>query len=880
MRFSFNKISYKLLVVCLSFTLPIAVMLKLMIEAKDKDIEFGTMETYGDKYQRRLETVLCEISRHRLALLRGDAAGATAAAAKVDAGIASVVEVNQELGETLQFTPEGLGKRKRTEFTAENLAKNWAAEKARNDPEAAGHAALIAHVKTMITHVGDISNLILDPDLDSYYLMDDTLLAFPQAEDRIQEIGAFVERVHKHGGQLTADEKIQASVFAALYKESDLDRIQASGQTSLNEDQNFYGVSKTLQERLPAELTSVTTKGGVVVEALKKVGASGELATIGIEPFRSLVNESLASLYTAHAVAFDEEDQLLANRLVSIQADKSRAAAWTAFALAIASLLAFAITRNLLKRVAQINGTTQRITGGDLTARVNMKSADELGQLAGSFDTMTDRVANLTHGLEHKIAERTATIRTILDNVRSGFLLVDKELVIQDGFTASCRELVGESVAAGAFLPKVLGLAEREGEHFRLCIDQVFEDLMPVEVTLDQIPRRFEVMGRIVKLEGRVVRDAAGAVHQILFTVNDVTALEKAERDAQVSQCVIKILRQKDAFIAFLADFRQSMIAGERANGEQARLRALLHTLKGNSLAFGLSEVAEHIHHVEDNAYVTPEDFRNVNEKLVKFLDQNAQALNLVFEGSEPVETFHVDRRKVDKLAKVIGVMRSRDELATAIHDWVYDVQLKRAGDLVGPLPDLVEGLAARFGKDVRFQISGNDVRVNPKSVMPVMQNVTHLLRNCLDHGIEMPYEREGKPEHATVEIAFSETDDFWTITVRDDGRGIDGDKVAAKAVGMGLLKESDVKAMSAQAKVELIFMNGLSTADAISDVSGRGVGMTAVYDCVRRAGGELRVKTAVGQGTTFELAVPKPQATERIASEMVHEVTERRKAG
>ena len=100
-----------------------------------------------------------------------------------------------------------------------------------------------------------------------------------------------------------------------------------------------------------------------------------------------------------------------------------------------------------------------------------------------------------------------------------------------------------------------------------------------------------------------------------------------------------------------------------------------------------------------------------------------------------------------------------------------------------------------------------------------------------------------------------------WSVKVVDDGKGIDGDQVANNAVSKGLLTPEQVKSMSAQEKLSLIFMNGLSTSETISEVSGRGVGMSAVESTVKDSGGKLELDSKLGRGTTITITIPKPEA-------------------
>ena len=123
---------------------------------------------------------------------------------------------------------------------------------------AARHLHLIADIRTMITHAGDTSNLILDPDLDSYYLMDATLLGLPEAQDRVADIMATGEAVLRQP-YVAPQDRQQFAVFTAMLQQEDMERVKVSVETSVREDPNFYGISPTLQERVPPALQDYVT---------------------------------------------------------------------------------------------------------------------------------------------------------------------------------------------------------------------------------------------------------------------------------------------------------------------------------------------------------------------------------------------------------------------------------------------------------------------------------------------------------------------------------------------------------------------------------------------------------------------------------------------
>jgi two-component system chemotaxis sensor kinase CheA len=174
--------------------------------------------------------------------------------------------------------------------------------------------------------------------------------------------------------------------------------------------------------------------------------------------------------------------------------------------------------------------------------------------------------------------------------------------------------------------------------------------------------------------------------------------------------------------------------------------------------------------------------------------------------------------------------------------------------------------IAARAaGKEIELEVAGGDVRVDRALAEQVGEPLLHLLRNAIDHGIETASERRaaGKPARGRVRLEVAAEGSRVRVRVADDGRGIDTERVARVAVTQGLL-EAGARITDEHA-LRLIFRPGFSTAGKVSDVSGRGVGLDVVEHALESAGGELRVRTASGEGTTFELRVPLTLALVRV---------------
>jgi two-component system chemotaxis sensor kinase CheA len=191
------------------------------------------------------------------------------------------------------------------------------------------------------------------------------------------------------------------------------------------------------------------------------------------------------------------------------------------------------------------------------------------------------------------------------------------------------------------------------------------------------------------------------------------------------------------------------------------------------------------------------------------------------------------------------------------IQESIMKVRMVPIGQVFDRFPRMVRDVAKARGKEVQLVISGAETDLDKTIVDEVGEPLMHLLRNCVDHGIETPEERErrGKPRHGTISLNAYHEGNQIIIEVTDDGNGIDLERVRARGVKQGLIGSDD--RLSDREIIELIFTPGFSTAEVISDVSGRGVGMDVVKKNIGRLKGVFDVNTVPGAGTTVTIKLP-----------------------
>ena len=206
-------------------------------------------------------------------------------------------------------------------------------------------------------------------------------------------------------------------------------------------------------------------------------------------------------------------------------------------------------------------------------------------------------------------------------------------------------------------------------------------------------------------------------------------------------------------------------------------------------------------------------------------------------------------------------------QLVDDLEQEVMAVRLLPISTLFANLPRAVRELARDLGREVALTLAGESTELDRKVIEALADPITHLLRNALDHGIEPPDEREraGKPRQGTIAIAAQALGSSAHVTIRDDGRGIDPQRLREAAVRKGLLASDAAAHLSDQEAIELVFTPGFSTAQLITDVSGRGVGMDVVRTNIAELGGQVQVESQPGAGTTVTLTLPLTLVTTRV---------------
>ena len=237
-----------------------------------------------------------------------------------------------------------------------------------------------------------------------------------------------------------------------------------------------------------------------------------------------------------------------------------------------------------------------------------------------------------------------------------------------------------------------------------------------------------------------------------------------------------------------------------------------------------------------------------------------------------------IDRNRITQIGKVLGSKYKEDDYVQALgvtsthiakvvnelQEEVMRARMLPIGTVFSGFPRMVRDLTQREEKKVDFVVSGEETGIDRTVIERIRDPLIHLLSNGIDHGIESPEERQaaGKPETATLELSAEHEQGNIVIRIRDNGRGIDLDKVREATINKGMISAEAAGRLSDQETLELIFLPGSSTAASVTEVSGRGVGMDIVKTNIESMNGFVTLDTELGEGTTFTLRLPLSLAT------------------
>jgi len=493
--------------------------------------------------------------------------------------------------------------------------------------------------------------------------------------------------------------------------------------------------------------------------------------------------------------------------------------------------------------------------------------------LKGMSSTMGFEVmAHLTHAMED-----------MLDLVRKGqFALRDEDISILfkclDALTAMVEAVRGggdDHTPEGESLPKALHARisavgergktapRREEEKRAVMSDQEREwvleakeqgmDVFEIRVVLDhscmlKAARAYMVVSR------------AGELGEIIRTVPPVEELEKEAFDEAFILCMATHelpdkVQQALSNISEVRTVEMTRLEGHQALEAASDSQNLLEPVRSEEAEGGPEERDSGTETARAQA---TEAVKRTGRTVRVDIGRLDKLMNLV--GELVIGRARIERLAMEAKLKAFEEPLSQlERISGEIQELVTKLRMVPVSFVFDRFPRLVRDLSKNMGKEVRLTIEGKETELDRTVIDEIGDPMVHLIRNCLDHGIERPEDRKrmGKSREGEVYIAAYQEGNGVIIEVRDDGKGIDPAKIRAKALEKGIINREEAQSMTDEELIRLVLLPGFSTAEEVTDLSGRGVGMDAVKSKVESLGGQFQIESKVGEGTRVLIRLP-----------------------
>lgn len=463
-------------------------------------------------------------------------------------------------------------------------------------------------------------------------------------------------------------------------------------------------------------------------------------------------------------------------------------------------------------------------------------------------------------GLEKIVEQRTAQVearnqdmRMILNSVEEGFLTIDRDGKVQAERSAAVEELLGPLKPDDKLTDVLARHDAKIAEWFEFGLDEVFEGLLPVEVTVDQLPDKIVAHERSLSIRyfPVMVDEELNTITVVVCDITAEVARQNLEAESRELLTMLeRITHDRHGFLEYFQEAEKTLeILRQEPQQDIVLLKRRLHTLKGNASVFGLHRLADACHKVEEHVAEFGVDpgceewtqlfacWANVRGNLRRLVSDNSNEHRLTDEQYSELLLGLLNRVPIESLAPKVAA-------------WKLDPIEQR----LQRISTQAKQLALRLGKgEIEVHVESNGLRTEASTWSGFWGALVHVVRNAVDHGLETIEDRclANKAEFGRLTVKTVCEEDKFVVSVADDGRGMDWDRIATAAAKQGLPTSTQKDLVNA------IFADGLSTRSTVSETSGRGVGLSALKQECEELGGVIEVQSTLGDGTEFRFVFP-----------------------
>jgi len=461
-------------------------------------------------------------------------------------------------------------------------------------------------------------------------------------------------------------------------------------------------------------------------------------------------------------------------------------------------------------------------------------------------------------------------IKELLNNAGQGFLYFNNDMKIGHEYSKEAERIFAQDIAEKNIV-ELLHPNDTDAQEFNTNTlkDILTEDDFKQEILISLLQKEFVLNDNFIEIEYKVLNE-----NTFMMILTDVTTkkelAQKIKDEQQVLKMVIEIVTTKEQFIELKSDYEKFIASIEEFKSleQLTNLRREIHTYKG---LFAQKEMLHVVKKLHDFETVIDTSLKaNLLDPIISELTTNDMQewleldLTVVkeilgedyFSKSNYIEinTYRIDQL-YNKLQKYLDTNSEIAQISNEIRDLKYN----NIKIFFRPYEKLVEQLSEQLEKPMNPLVMNIENIYLPDNYIPFLNSLVHIFRNSMDHGIEpleIRYELE-KPEEGTITCDISKNDNILSISIEDDGAGVDTSKIKSLALERGIYTQEEVEEKSDEQIVEIIFEDAFSTSENITSLSGRGVGLASILSELNKINGKMKTENKFGQGIKFTFTIP-----------------------
>jgi methyl-accepting chemotaxis protein len=536
------SITKKILLSIFLFLLINVISTFFFIRYNQANVDFSTAELNGNKYQRLVMKVFYDVTSHQIATDKyslgflNSKDEISVLNQSIDTGFE---ELNKKaaLAKKLKFTKEELASRKKENIAPNLVNLKWKDLKAKSSDSSnldlnQNYTDLISSLRGMITHLGDTSNLILDPDLDSYYMMDVTLAAIPQTIQRIADIYHFALPLIKNNGKLNRAEAMQLAVYISFLKENDIARISGNFDTIYNEDKNFFGVLPSLKPNTEKHLQEYKQASENLVLVLQDVLNK---KTVSYDQLTTATQNAKSKTMALWNNSVGELDKLIEVRIDTYRNDKNKVLIEKALTLLVSLICFYIITSGITNPLKKLIEIINRIANRDYKTIVEFQDrGDEIGKMARAVEALkktTEKVDSLEKVQKEETLrkQRVQKLEEFLEEFNTKATLAIT--VVANASTElyetseNMEKVVSEASAKSSDMVKSTAVVTNEVNSVAIASEEMSASIKEisrqVELTNKAVDEAIDKSGGAVET-GKKLHEASNAIGSIVKLIDEI----------------------------------------------------------------------------------------------------------------------------------------------------------------------------------------------------------------------------------------------------------------------------------------------------------------------------------------------------------------------